>query len=213
MHRIEFVVGIDEAGRGPIAGPVMVGAVAVRLARPEHSHERAKAAANALVAASFVGVGDSKQLSIRTRERLYEALRAADSGDVCFAVARAEARTIDRVGITRAVAMSIARGLRSVGAPKDTSLIVLDGLLRAPAQYELQETITGGDCTEPIIGLASIAAKVTRDRYVTVLASRFPGYGLEQHKGYGTRAHYDALHRLGLSAVHRKTYLKNFAED
>lgn len=190
---MRFLLGVDEAGRGPLAGPVSVGVVAV----PEGFD----------VAKEFPGVNDSKKLSEKKREALYEMLAArAAHGDVHFAVEFETAATIDAEGIATAVRRALNRAVARLAPDAAFVHIKLDGSLRALPEYS-QETIIGGDALVPLISLASIAAKVERDRLMCKLAEEYPLYGFEIHKGYGTRAHYDALGEYGLCAIHRRSFI------
>lgn len=187
------MLGVDEAGRGPLAGPVAVGVVAV----PE----------GFAVAAEFPGVADSKKLSEKKREKLFGMLeKRAEQGDVRFAVEFESAAAIDREGIAFSIRHALARGVRALAPDAALTRVQLDGALRAPDDYA-QETIIHGDALIPLISLASIAAKVARDRLMSALAIEYPQYGFEKHKGYGTRAHYDALARHGPCAIHRLSFL------
>jgi len=189
------VIGVDEAGRGPLAGPVSVGVVAV----PEGFD----------VAREFPGVADSKKLSEKKREKIFEMLQARVAfGDARFVVEFESAESIDREGIAVVIRRAVARGVRSL-SPNDgltISIIRLDGGLKAPPEYE-QETIINGDELVPLISLASIAAKVSRDRLMLELAKEYPEYNFEKHKGYGTKAHYEALKKYGLCAIHRRSFI------
>ena len=192
---MRFLIGVDEAGRGPLAGPVAVGIVAV--------HEGFD------VAKEFPGVADSKKLSEKRREEIFKMLEArAILGDVRFVVEFEDSETIDREGIAPSVKKALFRGVNFLvskyGFTKPT--ILLDGALHAPGEYT-QETIINGDELVPLISLASIAAKVTRDRLMKELALQFPQYGFEKHKGYGTKAHYAALAEHGPCAIHRRSFL------
>ena len=190
---MRFILGVDEAGRGPLAGPVAVGVVAV----PEGFD----------VALEFPGVADSKKLSEKRREKLFEMLgtRAAQ-GDVRFTVEFESSKTIDKEGIVMAVRRALWRGVNALAPDSALVRIQLDGALRAPPEYA-QETIIDGDELIPVISLASIAAKVKRDRLMTELALRYPLYGFEKHKGYGTRAHYEALKEHSPCIIHRRSFL------
>ena len=191
---MRFIVGIDEAGRGPLAGPVAVGAVMV--------------AEGFDVAAEFPGVADSKKLSEKKREMLFALLeKRALCGDLWFVVEMESAATIDQEGIVPAVKTALSRAHRVLAADPAYIQVQLDGALAAPEQY-LQETIIGGDASVPLISLASIAAKVIRDRLLVSLSETYPGYGFEKHKGYGTQAHYASLRELGPCAIHRRSFLK-----
>lgn len=190
---MRFLLGVDEAGRGPLAGPVSVGVVAV----PEGFD----------VAREFPGVADSKKLSEKRREALYGMLEArVAQGIVRFTVEFEDAIVIDREGIAVAVRRALARGVNTLAPDAALVRVQLDGALRAPAEYA-QETIIHGDALVPIISLASIAAKVERDRLMVTLAEEYPEYGFEKHKGYGTKAHYDMLLKHGLSAIHRRSFI------
>lgn len=193
MRKI-FLIGIDEAGRGPLAGPVAVGAVAV----PEDFDW-----------AQIPGVRDSKKMTPFQRERVYTRLRALRrSGALRYAVCFASARTIDRIGIVVAVAQALSQALNKLDVSPEESNVRLDGSLKAPVIWKKQKTIIRGDVTEPVISLASIAAKVERDRHMARIAKKYPKYGLETHKGYGTAAHMAAVRKYGLSPEHRTSFCK-----
>ena len=190
---MKFTLGVDEAGRGPLAGPVSVGVVMV----PEGFD----------VAREFPGVNDSKKLSEKKREEIYEMLVARVAhGDARFAVEFESAEIIDREGIVIAVNRALTRGVNKLSPDASLVHILLDGSLKAPSEYS-QETIIHGDALVPIISLASIAAKVERDHLMVALAREYPEYGFEKHKGYGTKAHYEALLKYGLSAIHRPSFI------
>lgn len=190
---MRFVLGVDEAGRGPLAGPVAVGVVAV----PE----------NFIITREFPGIADSKQMTPLARAKLFAQLqKRAKNGDVQFCVRSTSAARIDAWGLTRAVASATARGVRSLAPDPASVSIYLDGLLKAPREYR-QQTIIGGDEAVPIIALASIAAKVVRDRLMTRLSRQFPQYGFDIHKGYGTKKHYGALLANGPCEIHRRSFI------
>ncbi|MDO8593817.1 MAG: ribonuclease HII [bacterium] len=190
---MRFMLGVDEAGRGPLAGPVAVGVVAVQEGFD--------------VATEFPGVKDSKKLSEKKREKIFEMLTARVAlGDARFAVEFESAETIDNEGIATAVRRALWRGVNSLAPDSALVYIQLDGALRAPPEYA-QETIINGDELIPIISLASIAAKVTRDRLMVGLAGKYPLYGFEKHKGYGTTFHYDMLEKHGLCVIHRRSFI------
>lgn len=191
----EFLIGADEAGRGPLAGPVSVGAVCVPLGFD--------------VLKEFPAAKDSKLLSRQKRELIFDEVeRRASRGDLQFVVRFADHSFIDKFGITRAVESALWSGVRELSAPSH-SFVLLDGLLRAPEAYA-QRTFVHGDLKVPLISLASILAKVTRDRTMEALSVRYPEYGFEQHKGYGTQAHRLAIKRHGLTDIHRKSFCSNF---
>ncbi|MBY0293739.1 ribonuclease HII [Patescibacteria group bacterium] len=188
----KILIGVDEAGRGPLAGPVAVGIVAVP--------------AGFNIKKALPGVGDSKVLTEKKREELYVlAVQLKKEGVIDFCVRFASHTTIDDIGITKAVKKGVRSGIRSLAPDTKDTHVLLDGLLSAPEEYS-QETIIKGDATEPVISLASIIAKVSRDRLMHRLAKEYPEYGFEIHKGYGTKKHLDAISKFGLSEIHRRTY-------
>ncbi|PIR83504.1 ribonuclease HII [Candidatus Kaiserbacteria bacterium CG10_big_fil_rev_8_21_14_0_10_56_12] len=190
---MRFMLGVDEAGRGPLAGPVAVGVVAV----PVHFE----------VAREFPGVADSKKLSEKKRETLFALLESrVAQGDVRYVVELESNETIDSEGIVVAVHCALDRGVRALAPDASAVEVLLDGALKAPAEYA-QETMIGGDALVPLISLASIAAKVVRDRRMYALAEQYQEYGFDAHKGYGTKAHYQVLQEHGQCALHRKTFL------
>ena len=194
---MRFVLGVDEAGRGPLAGPVAVGVV-----RAPEGYD---------FLGIFPDLNDSKKISEKKRERIFELLVAEQAaGNIRFCVKSVAAPIIDRSGIAAAVHSSVHAGIRELAPEPSGVRVYLDGLLHAPEGYE-QETVVGGDALIPAIMLASVAAKVSRDRLMVKLAADYPGYGFEVHKGYGTKAHQEAIRRLGLSDLHRRSFCRKFA--
>lgn len=192
-------VGVDEAGRGPLAGPVSVAAVALMARVPLD------------IGMSRGTLKDSKQLSEKKRGQWFEWLRGKQkSGRIKFTASLVGEKTIDRIGIVKAVKIGIGRCLKRLDLKPEQCRVLLDGNLAAPKVYRNQKTIIRGDEKIPLIMLASIIAKVRRDRRMIKLARVYPDYNFETHKGYGTRAHYRALNRYGLSPLHRRSFLKNF---
>jgi ribonuclease HII len=192
------IIGIDEAGRGPLAGPVSVGAFAVR------SRDVLK---------KFKGVKDSKQLSEKQREEWFRLIKiSVKNSEIFYSVSFAQAETIDGKGLSYAVYSALNRCLKKLeknNFASPDSIILLDGSLYASSRYTNQKTIIDGDAKEKIIALASICAKVTRDRRMKKLAKEYPDYGFDIHKGYGTKGHYKAIRKHGmLPAVHRKSFLR-----
>ncbi|MBM3490408.1 MAG: ribonuclease HII [Alphaproteobacteria bacterium] len=177
----EIVCGIDEAGRGPWAGPVVAAAVVLSAARP------------------IAGLADSKQLSPRRRQQLCgEILRRALVG-----IGEASVEEIDRLNILQASLLAMVRAVARL--PRAPTLALVDGN-RAPPLACAVRTIVSGDAKEPAISAASIVAKVSRDGLLRQLAGRYPGYGFERHLGYGTPEHAAALGRLGPCALHRTSF-------
>lgn len=196
----QWTVGIDEAGRGPLAGPVAIGVACIK---EEFDWEL------------LPGVGDSKKVSPKNREAIFRrAYVLKKEGVLDYHVSMVGATTIDRIGIAQAVDRGIVRALgvlaSRIGFDEQSVSIKLDGLLHAPAQFVFQETIVKGDAKEKVIGLASIMAKVTRDRYMERLADNehFAPYGFAVHKGYGTKAHQQAIRTNGLCTLHRKSFCR-----
>lgn len=190
-----FLIGVDEVGRGPIAGPVAVGAFVFL------TQESRKL---------FKGVKESKQLTEEKRERWYaEILEAEKAGHIDFCVTFQSEKVIDTKGLSYAIRKCLETSLAKLETDPEQSLVLLDGGLKAPAHYIHQKTIIKGDVKEKVIALASICAKVERDRKMGKWAKKFPNYGFEVHKGYGTRKHYEAIKKHGLSTIHRRSFLKD----
>ena len=189
-------------GRGPIAGPVAVGAFVV-LDPAAVSRSRI-----------FRGVKESKQLTPEARERWFAIIQSAQrSGLVDFAVTFQSEKIIDTKGISFAISTALASSLEKLGVEPARAVVLLDGGLRAPDHFKNQKTIIRGDTKETVIALASICAKVLRDRRMVRLALKHPGYGLAEHKGYGTKAHYAAIKRQGLSVLHRQSFCRSLAKN
>jgi ribonuclease HII len=180
-----IVCGIDEAGRGPLAGPVVAAAVVIDRARLKRRLARA--------------INDSKVLSRETREELYGQIRE------CAAVGVGAASTaeLDRINILRATLLAMSRAVAALGLSPDLALV--DGNVPPTLPCPVR-CVVGGDGTSLSIAAASIVAKVTRDLLMTRLAQRYPGFGWEHNAGYGTDAHRDALDRLGTTPHHRKSF-------
>ena len=194
--KIAHIAGIDEAGRGPLAGPVAVGMVVVPV---DFDWDL------------LPGVGDSKKVSAENREAIFRHTRAlARAGMLSYAVSLVGAKTIDRIGITKAVTLGITRCFQKLTPDPLHTKVLLDGLLHAPEEYLYQETIIKGDAKEKVIGLASICAKVVRDTHMVRVAHDYPHYHFDIHKGYGTKKHIEALTTYGLSPVHRTSFTKRF---
>lgn len=177
-----LMAGVDEAGRGPLAGPVVAAAVILDDMAP------------------IAGLADSKKLTERRRERLYDEIRAKA---LCCSVAQASVDEIDRLNILNATLLAMRRAVQ--GLRLKPSKVLIDGN-RLPALDVLAEAVVGGDALVPSISAASILAKVTRDRLLVELHDRHPGYGFERHKGYGTAEHLAALRRLGPLPEHRRSF-------
>lgn len=194
---MKYIIGIDEVGRGPIAGPVTVCACAIRVG------------AEVLSLFPKNELKDSKKLSEKVRLSIVEKLIPfIERRDIIFGVGEVDALGIDTDGISSAIKQAMTSALEHVHAqevPKD-SFVFLDGSLKLEEHYE-QETVIKGDEKIQEIALASIIAKVHRDTFMKKIAEAYPGYGFESHVGYGTKAHYDALQKSGLTPLHRKSFL------
>jgi ribonuclease HII len=185
---IQLVCGIDEAGRGPLAGPVCAAAV---ILPPNLEIE---------------GLNDSKKLSDKRRRALYDVIVEQA---VAYGIAFADEQEIDTVNILQATFLAMRRAVEQLSVQPEIALV--DGN-RDPGLTIPTETIVGGDGKSANIAAASILAKVTRDRYMEQMAEQYPQYGFEIHKGYGTKRHYAAIEEFGASPIHRKTFLKKFYE-
>ncbi len=194
---ITYIVGIDEAGRGPLAGPVSVGVFCVPVAFKKFKTFSA-------------GVRDSKKLSEKKREEWFGKMEELKRANECFyAVAFGSAEMINTRGISYAIKHALKTALAKLHLPPEEALVLLDGGLYAPKEYPHQETIIHGDDKEAVISLASVLAKVTRDRHMLEIAKKHPAYGFHKHKGYGTKAHFSAIREHGILDIHRKGYLSN----
>jgi len=199
MKRVaqKYIIGIDEVGRGPLAGPVAVGAVKLN---PESLKVNKKWAQ---------GFRDSKKLSVKGRaEWLVKIDDARSEGWLEYSVAFVSPSVIDKKGLSYAIRTALESALSAVEHDANETKVLLDGGLYAPAHYPHQKTIIKGDEKELAIALASIVAKVSRDAKMVLLSKKFPEYGFEKHKGYGTRAHYEAIKKHGITPHHRKSFLK-----
>jgi ribonuclease HII len=177
-----LLAGVDEAGRGPLAGPVVAAAVILDDLRP------------------IAGLNDSKKLSPARREKLFDEIRAKA---LCCSIAQASVREIDEINILQATLLAMRRAVE--GLRLKPAKVLVDGN-RLPVLDVLAEAIVKGDATVPAISAASILAKVTRDRWCAELDARYPQYGLAAHKGYGTAEHLAALQAHGACPEHRKTF-------
>lgn len=177
-----LIAGVDEAGRGPLAGPVVAAAVILDDLRP------------------IAGLNDSKKLSAAKREKLFDEIRAKA---LCCSIAQASVEEIDEINILQATLLAMRRAVE--GLRLKPAKVLVDGN-RLPVLDVLAEAIVKGDATVPAISAASILAKVTRDRWCAELDAKYPQYGFAGHKGYGTAEHLAALQTHGACPEHRKTF-------
>ncbi len=177
-----LTAGVDEAGRGPLAGPVVAAAVILDDLNP------------------IQGLNDSKKLTAKRREALFDEIRARA---LCFAIAEASVQEIDQINILQATMLAMKRAVEALRLPP--KLVLVDGN-RLPTLSIRSEAIVQGDALVPVISAASILAKVHRDRLCEAMHQRYPLYGFDQHKGYGTAQHMAALQAHGPSDCHRMTF-------
>lgn len=182
----QIICGVDEAGRGPLAGPVCAAAVIL----PED--------------VEIPGLNDSKKLSDKRRRELYPQIIEKA---VAYGIAFASHEEIDEINILQATYLAMERAMEQLQVKPDLALI--DGN-RAKDFGLPVKTVVHGDSLSASIAAASILAKVTRDDYMVKMAQEYPQYGFEVHKGYGTKAHYEALRNYGESPIHRHSFLKKF---
>ncbi len=185
----QTICGVDEAGRGPLAGPVCAAAVIL----PPH--------------ARIPGLNDSKKLSDKRRRELFPVIQEQA---LAFGIAFASEQEIDEINILQATFLAMRRAMEQLSLRPDLALI--DGNRETDFGIPAK-TVVKGDSLSANIAAASILAKVTRDDLMIRMADRYPEYGFEIHKGYGTRAHYAALERFGPCPIHRMTFLKKFYEQ
>lgn len=190
-QKTQFIIGVDEVGRGPLAGPVAVGAVVVTPAMIRR----------------FRDIKESKQLTPKAREEWYARIQKSVGDDLRFAVSFVSASKTDRKGIAWSIRRALAASLKKLAVNPDECRVLLDGGLSAPPEYVLQQTIVRGDATETAIAMASVVAKVLRDRCMVRLDKKYPKYGFAIHKGYGTKRHIHAISKHGVSPEHRLTFL------
>lgn len=180
------ICGIDEAGRGPLAGPVVAAAVILPYT------------------IQIDGLDDSKKVSEKRREALFEVICEQA---IAWKIAFVEPQTIDKINILNATFLAMQQAVAGLQIPADFALV--DGNRSQGLEIPF-ECVVGGDAKVPSIAAASILAKVARDRYMREIAAVYPQYAFERHKGYGTRAHYAALDQFGLCPIHRMSFLKKY---
>lgn len=182
------VCGIDEAGRGPLAGPVYAAAVILPMD------------------CRIEGLNDSKKLPEKKREQLFDVICEKS---VAYGIGCASAEEIDRINILQATFLAMARAYAALGTP--AGWVLVDGN-RMPPLPAPGETVVKGDARCASIAAASILAKVSRDRVLRELDLQYPQYGFSKHKGYGTKVHYEAIKAYGILPEHRKTFLRNLGD-
>jgi ribonuclease HII len=199
MNQKRYIIGIDEAGRGPLAGPVSIG---LTIIEKDFYKDLKK------IVKEIKGK-DSKKLSHIQRVFWFSKIKDLKKNKkLDFHVALISSSVIDEKGIVFAIKRGMDLCLKKVGAKGEGCKVLLDGSLKAPIEFKNQKTIIKGDEKEPLISLASIAAKVTRDEYMKKISKKYQKYGFEVHKGYGTLNHRTMIKKWGISAIHRKSFLK-----
>lgn len=184
-----LVAGVDEAGRGPLAGPVFAACVIL----PKDC--------------IIDGINDSKKLSEKKRELLFDEICQKA---ISYSIASVDEKKIDEVNILNATHIAMNKAVEGMKIPPDYVLIDGNSIKNMKTPHE---TIVKGDQKSISIAAASILAKVSRDRYILKLSEKYPQYGFEKHKGYGTKLHTDAILKYGPSPIHRKTFLKKLLGD
>ena len=182
----QVICGVDEAGRGPLAGPVCAAAVIL----PKHLE--------------IPGLTDSKKLTDKKRRELFPLIQEQA---VAYGIGLASQEEIDEINILQATFLAMERALSQLNVRPD--MVLIDGNRERDFGVPVQ-TVIKGDSLSANIAAASILAKVTRDNLMVELAKQYPQYGFEIHKGYGTKAHYEALRQYGASPIHRRSFLKKF---
>ncbi len=196
----KYIVGVDEVGRGPLAGPVYVCSCMISVDILED-----------IVQGIDLPIRDSKKLTENMRNKWFAFLKEKKKqGLVQYEIAGVSASEIDKKGIAMCISHAVSHSLKKLVQEEDRAqtLVLLDGGLKAPPEFA-QQTIIKGDEKEAVIAFASILAKVLRDEYMTSLHRKFPHYGFDSHKGYGTAKHMDAIRTFGTIQEHRVTFLRN----
>ena len=189
-EKIQYICGIDEAGRGPLAGPVVVGAVIL----PKDSF--------------IEGVNDSKKISEKKREKVYEEII---KNAISYSVGIVDEEGIDEINILNATKLALTTAIKGLEIKPD--LILVDALNNIDTCNIPYKSIIKGDAKEYSIAAASIIAKVTRDRIMQQWDEIYPEYGFAKHKGYGTAAHIQEIKEKGPCKIHRRSFIKNFTKD
>lgn len=188
MPQSKYIIGIDEAGRGPLAGPVVVGGVALTRRAASKLH-------------MLRGIKDSKKLSPKKREELFS--RIVSHSSIQWHAACISPKVIDKINIAQATNLGVKRVFKKLA--QESTHALLDGSLSLPSRFS-HEVIIKGDERIPVIAAASIIAKVTRDRIMRRFHKKFPLYGFYAHKGYGTKLHKEAILRHGYCDIHRRSF-------
>ncbi|MEQ1561303.1 MAG: ribonuclease HII [Nitrospira sp.] len=198
---MKYIVGIDEVGRGPLAGPVTVCVVAC----PKDIYSKLKKNKNLPKSGK-----DSKKLKPDDREKYNLILKKLrEEKQISYCITHVSNKIIDSKGLSFGIKKAINDGIKKLELKGEESEVLLDGGLKAPLEFSKQKTIIKGDEKEKIIAWASILAKVSRDSLMKKLSKKYPKYGFEVHKGYGTKKHIEYIKKYGLVEPHRKTFCKS----
>lgn len=203
LEKNVFIVGIDEAGRGPLAGPLCVAAVAATLST-KHEVRNPKQIQKFKFQNSKMlkNIKDSKKLNAKQREEWEKIIKKNFESHFVFV----SHKIIDKIGMGKALKLGVRKVLEKFSQKPD--LVLMDGSLFAPEKYN-QETIIKGDEKVPLISAGSIIAKVSRDRVMMNMRKKYPEYCFNEHKGYGTKKHFEKIIKHGFCEIHRKTFCKN----
>lgn len=200
----DYVVGVDEAGRGPLAGPVTLGAFGIKTANLKEIEQ----------ILFPTGIKDSKKLTPKKRDLIFDQLVTwHKEGKVVMSHSHGKASSIDKIGLGPVIKLAVKKALLPFATGGAGTLVLLDGALRAPAVFTQQKTIIRGDESEIVIALASVVAKVIRDRYMVGQHDKYLAYNFATHKGYGTKAHIEAIKEYGVCEIHRRSFLTKLNID
>lgn len=186
----QLICGIDEAGRGPLAGPVCAAAVILP------------------IGTEIEGLNDSKKLTEKKREMLFPIITKKA---IAYGIGFASEQEIDEINILNATFLAMRRAVEALGISPD--LLLIDGNQKPKIGVGEEVTVIKGDAKSVSVAAASALAKVSRDRYMLEIAQEYPQYAFEKHKGYGTKLHYEKIAEYGVSPIHRKTFLKKILGD
>lgn len=186
----QLICGIDEAGRGPLAGPVCAAAVILP------------------IGTEIEGLNDSKKLTEKKREMLFPIITKKA---IAYGIGFASEQEIDEINILNATFLAMRRAVEALGISPD--LLLIDGNQKPKIGVGEEVTVIKGDAKSVSVAAASVLAKVSRDRYMLEKSQEYPQYAFEKHKGYGTKLHYEKIAEYGVSPIHRKTFLKKILGD
>jgi ribonuclease HII len=209
-NNIKYKIGIDEGGRGPVAGPVAVCATFLEI-KKENTLKK-----------ELDGMTDSKKLSEKKRNIFFKKIeKLKEQEEIFSSVTFLSAKIIDSIGITKAIQKCLDKSIENIleeqkfktkynNIKKDEIIVLLDGGLKACDEFRNQETIIKGDLKEFSISTSSVIAKVIRDKYMIEKGITYPKYFFENHNGYGTKQHLESIKKYGICELHRKSFLKNY---